>query len=124
MIDSHAHLEACSRPVEELIADADAAGVRRVLAIGMDGATLPLRRSRPRRRSRRCCVAIGRHPTEATGFDDADLAELQALAAHERCVAIGETGLDYHRDYGPRGGPDRAPSTRRSSWRARPARRS
>ena len=37
-------------------------------------------------------AAIGRHPNEATGFDDADLAELEALAAHERCVAIGETG--------------------------------
>jgi TatD DNase family protein len=47
-------------------------------------------------------AAIGRHPTEATGFDDADLAELQALAAHDRCVAIGETGLDYYRDGAPR----------------------
>ena len=47
-------------------------------------------------------AAIGRHPNEAEGFDDADLAELQALAAHPRCVAIGETGLDYFRDYAPR----------------------
>src|SRR6201998_2241359 len=47
-------------------------------------------------------AAIGRHPNEATGFDDADLAELHALAAHERCVAIGETGLDYYRDGAPR----------------------
>ena len=47
-------------------------------------------------------AAIGRHPNDATGFDDADLAELQALAAHPRCVAIGETGLDYFRDYAPR----------------------
>jgi TatD DNase family protein len=46
-------------------------------------------------------AAIGRHPNEATGFDDEDLAELEALAAHEKCVAIGETGLDYYRDYAP-----------------------
>ncbi len=46
-------------------------------------------------------AAIGRHPNSATGFDDADLAELEALAAHEKCVAIGETGLDYYRDYAP-----------------------
>jgi CheY-like chemotaxis protein len=47
-------------------------------------------------------AAIGRHPNSATGFDDADLAELEALAAHERCVAIGETGLDHYRDHTPR----------------------
>jgi TatD DNase family protein len=46
-------------------------------------------------------AAIGRHPTAAKGFDDADLAELRALAAHERCVAIGETGLDFYRDSAP-----------------------
>ena len=46
-------------------------------------------------------AAIGRHPNSATGFDDADLAELEALAAHPKCVAIGETGLDYYRDYAP-----------------------
>src|SRR3712207_5284955 len=44
-------------------------------------------------------AAIGRHPNSATGFDDNDLAELEALAAHERCVAIGETGLDFYRDH-------------------------
>ena len=46
-------------------------------------------------------AAIGRHPTAAKGFDDADLAELRALAAHQRCVAIGETGIDYYRDSAP-----------------------
>jgi TatD DNase family protein len=46
-------------------------------------------------------AAVGRHPNEARGFDDADLAELRSLAAHERCVAIGETGLDFYRDSAP-----------------------
>jgi TatD DNase family protein len=46
-------------------------------------------------------AAVGRHPTAAKGFDDADLAELRALAAHECCVAIGETGLDFYRDSAP-----------------------
>jgi TatD DNase family protein len=42
-------------------------------------------------------AAVGRHPNQATGFGDGDLDELRAMAAHERCVAIGETGLDYYR---------------------------
>ena len=53
-------------------------------------------------------AAIGRHPNEATGFDDADLAELKALAAHGKCVAIGEAGLYYYRDTAPRPDQERA----------------
>ncbi len=47
-------------------------------------------------------AAIGRHPNEATGFDDTVLEELRELAVHEKCVAIGETGLDHYRDHAPR----------------------
>ena len=53
-------------------------------------------------------AAIGRHPNAAKGFDDADLAELRALAEHERCVAIGETGLDFYREGAPRADQQRA----------------
>ena len=53
-------------------------------------------------------AAIGRHPNAATGFDGADLAELRALAAHGRCAAIGETGLDFYRDRAPRADQERA----------------
>ena len=53
-------------------------------------------------------AAIGRHPNEAQGFDDADLAELEALAAHPRCVAIGETGLDFYREGASRADQARA----------------
>jgi TatD DNase family protein len=53
-------------------------------------------------------AAVGRHPNLAGGFDDADLAEIQALAAHPRCAAIGETGLDFFRDRAPRADQERA----------------
>ena len=49
-------------------------------------------RSPPPRTSRRSTRRSGATRTRRAGFDDADLAELRALAAHERCVAIGETG--------------------------------
>jgi TatD DNase family protein len=107
VIDTHAHLDACERPEADLIADAESAGVNRVLAIGMDGAScraaLAAAEAFPQ-----VHAGIGRHPTLATGFDDADLAELAALAAHERCAAIGETGLDFKRDYAPRPDMERA----------------
>jgi len=101
MIDSHTHLDSCERPAAELVAEAEAAGVTRLLSIGMNGAscraTLALAEAFPQ-----VHAAVGRHPNLAQGFDDADLAELRALAAHDRCRAIGETGLDYYRDRAPR----------------------
>jgi TatD DNase family protein len=53
-------------------------------------------------------AAIGRHPNESTGYADAVTAELRELAAHPRCRAIGETGLDAYRDYAPRADQERA----------------
>lgn len=111
MIDSHTHLDLCAQDdpqrAAELVARAGAAGVERMLTIGIDGAScraaLAAAESFPQ-----VFAAVGRHPNEAKGFDDADLAELRALAAHERCVAIGETGLDFHRDYAPATDQERA----------------
>ncbi len=100
MIDSHTHLELCEPPDAELVAAAVDAGVSRIVTVGTDGAScraaLAAAEDFPQ-----VYAAIGRHPNSATGFDDADLAELKALAAHPKCVAIGETGLDYYREYAP-----------------------
>ena len=100
MIDSHTHLAFCEPPDAELVEAAVEAGVTRMLTVGTNGTTcraaLQAAEDFPQ-----VYAAVGRHPNEATGFDDADLAELKALAAHPKCVAIGETGLDYYRDHAP-----------------------
>jgi TatD DNase family protein len=101
MIDSHTHLHACKPDDADLVAAANEAGVKRMLTVGTNGATCREALAAAERFPQ-VLAAIGRHPNEASGFDDADLAELHALAAHERCAAIGETGLDYFRDYAPR----------------------
>jgi TatD DNase family protein len=107
VIDSHTHLDMCEPPDAELVAAADAAGVRRMLTVGIDAgscrAALAATEAFPQ-----VFAAIGRHPNAAKGFDDADLADLRALAAHERCRAIGETGLDFYRDGAPRADQQRA----------------
>jgi TatD DNase family protein len=107
VIDSHTHLDHCEPPDAELVAAAERAGVTRMVTIGTDGAScraaLAAAEAFPQ-----VYAAVGRHPHESAGFDDADLAELRALAAHDRCVAIGETGLDYYRDLAPRADQGRA----------------
>jgi TatD DNase family protein len=105
--DSHTHLDSCGPPNAELIATAAREGVNRILTVGMDAATnrtaLLAAEDFPQ-----VHAAIGRHPNHAQGFDGADLADLEALAAHPRCAAIGETGLDYYRNYAPRLDQERA----------------
>jgi TatD DNase family protein len=107
VIDSHTHLDSCAPPNAELVAAAGQAGVTRLLTVGMDGdscrSALAAAEHFPQ-----VFAAIGRHPNLAGGFDDADLAEIQALAAHPRCAAIGETGLDFFRDRTPPADQERA----------------
>jgi TatD DNase family protein len=107
VIDSHTHLTSCAPAPEQLVAEAERAGVRRMLTVGTDGdscrAALRIAEDFPQ-----VYVAIGRHPNHATGFDVADLAELEALAAHPRCRAIGETGLDFYRQTASREDQERA----------------
>jgi len=107
MIDSHTHLHVCKPDDAELVAAADAAGVTKMLTVGTNGTTCR-EALLAAERFPQVFAAIGRHPNEAAGFSDADLAELQALSEHPRCVAIGETGLDYYRDYAPRADQQRA----------------
>jgi TatD DNase family protein len=107
VIDSHTHLDSCEPANAELVAAAARAGVARILTVGMDEAS---NRSALRAAEEfpQVYAAVGRHPNEAHGFDDADLQDLRALAGHERCAAIGETGLDYFRDRAPRADQERA----------------
>jgi len=43
-------------------------------------------------------AAVGYHPEELKSFDEAGFEKIKKLATHERCVAIGEIGLDYYWD--------------------------
>src|SRR5918997_1223983 len=107
MVDSHTHLHACTPDDADLVAAAVDAGVTHMLTVGTNGATCRAALGAAERFPQ-VYAAVGHHPNEATGFDDGHLAELQALAEHPGCVAIGETGLDYFRDYAPRDDQRRA----------------
>jgi TatD DNase family protein len=107
VIDSHTHLHACRPPDSELVAAARQVGITKIVTVGTD--------ARTRREALHAAeqfpevyAAIGHHPNEAAGVSEEDLADVAELAKHERCVAIGETGLDYFRDYAPRADQERA----------------
>jgi TatD DNase family protein len=97
VVDTHAHLSACEPSCGELVAAASAAGVERILDVGMDeetnAAAIAAAETHPQ-----VFASVGRHPNSATGFEDKATTEIEELAEHERVRAIGETGLDYYRD--------------------------
>ncbi|MGN6254541.1 MAG: TatD family hydrolase [Solirubrobacterales bacterium] len=97
MIDSHTHLFLCDDGEDELVAAAAGAGVARMLTVGMNSETNAFAVASAERHGA-VFASVGRHPNEATGFDDAAAEEIRRLGAHERVRAIGETGLDFYRD--------------------------
>jgi TatD DNase family protein len=101
VVDTHCHLDACKVPVAELVSRARAAGVGRVATVGTDAASIDhaLQASDEHQEVE---AIIGRHPHEAGGFAEADLDAIERAASHPSARAIGETGLDYYRDFSPR----------------------
>ena len=101
MIDTHAHLDALDDEPAAVVARARDAGVTRILTVG----TTPAggRRALELADEHDEVFAIlGIHPHEARDATDGDVGEVRELLAHPRAVAVGETGLDWFRDYAPR----------------------
>jgi len=100
MIDTHAHLDACADAPDAVLARARAAGVDRVVAIGsaIDSSRTAIAIAE---RDPGVFAAVGIHPHHAGDDEAARIDDLRELLAHERAVAVGETGLDFYRDYAP-----------------------
>ena len=100
MIDTHAHLDGCDSPPAELLARARDAGGARVITggSGIDSCRAALAIAEA---EAGVYAALGIHPHQAGGTEAGRLDELDELLGHERAVAVGETGLDFYRDYAP-----------------------
>jgi TatD DNase family protein len=100
VIDTHAHLDGCDAPAGELLARARAAGVDRVITVGsgIDSCRAALAIAE---REEGVFAVLGIHPHQAGGREAERLEELRELLGHERAVAVGETGLDFYRDWAP-----------------------
>jgi TatD DNase family protein len=100
VIDTHAHLAALDDP-DEAVERAAAAGVTRILTVGTDVEDCRQALSFAERHDGVFAV-LGIHPHVAATAAASDLAELRELLEHPKAVAVGETGLDWYRDYAPR----------------------
>jgi TatD DNase family protein len=102
VIDTHTHLDALDDDPAAVIARARDAGVTRILTVGtdVDGCRRALELAD---RHEEVYAILGIHPHAANDATADDVAEVRSLLAHPKAVAAGETGLDWFRDYAPRG---------------------
>lgn len=102
LIDSHAHLDYdYEQSTEQLLELARAVGVERVIAVA--AAVDSLQRVRElSEKFPNVYFSSGIHPHDSKDFSPEIFATIKALAAHPRCVAVGELGLDYHYDLSDR----------------------
>jgi TatD DNase family protein len=91
LVDTHVHLEEVEGDPAGVVAEARAAGVTDLIAMGVDGAT-SRQVAEWAERLPGVWAAVGHHPLNQAG---PDLDALRALAQRPRVVAIGEVGLDH-----------------------------
>ena len=98
LVETHAHLDYpdFANDVDDVLRRATDAGVTRIITIGTSVESsrraIALAEKYPA-----VYAAIGVHPTYVEEAEEDVFAPLRELAKNPRVVAIGETGLDYHR---------------------------
>ena len=103
LVDTHCHLNLAQFEAdrEAALDRARAAGVGRIVVIGIDRATnrevVELAERHPD-----VYAVVGYHPNSADEFDAEALDELGDHLRHPRVVALGEIGLDFYWDKQPR----------------------
>ena len=98
LTDTHAHLDypQFDGQLYEVIERASAAGVQRIITIGIDRESCRRALTIAEKHDNVFAV-VGLHPCNVLDEGAMDfLGELPALARHPKVVAMGETGMDYH----------------------------
>ena len=103
LIDTHAHLQWASfdRDREKVIDRARKVDVKHIVNIGfdLDGSRKAIELAK---KHRGLYATVGIHPHNASQLNEAVLDRLAKLSENPKVVAIGEIGLDYHRNLSPR----------------------
>ncbi|MBR2623392.1 MAG: TatD family hydrolase [Clostridia bacterium] len=103
-IDVHCHLTGGefddNGGIAEVLKRAQEHGVERIICSGFDLASSKIAMDLAEKYTE-VYFCAGFHPSELDKYCEGDLAEIRKLCLHEKCVAVGEIGLDYHFDDNP-----------------------
>ncbi|MGJ8663964.1 MAG: TatD family hydrolase [Marinicella sp.] len=104
MIDIGANLthDSFDKDRQEVINNALAVGVEAFIITGSDAACSQKARDLAHQFEDCCFATAGIHPHHAAEFNGETQDQIQALLNDDKVVAVGETGLDYFRDFSPR----------------------
>lgn len=105
--DTHCHLDPDAfdgdAGVDAAVARAREAGVTRMVTIGAGYGADTMDRARDvASRHGDVWFSAGVHPHDAKHWGPDAKARIEGYAAHPKCVAVGEMGLDFHYDMSPR----------------------
>ncbi|WP_138756065.1 TatD family hydrolase [Paenibacillus sinopodophylli] len=103
LFDTHTHLDSSKfdEDRDEVIQRAKDAGVHLLVNIGFNRETIPTTMALAEKYDF-IYAAVGWHPVDSIDMRPEDLEWIERLCSHEKVVAIGEIGLDYHWDTSPK----------------------
>lgn len=99
IFDTHAHYddEAFDEDREELLAELPGQGIARVVNVGASLASCQ-KTMELMDRYDYIYGAVGVHPSETGELNEENFKQIQEWCSHEKCLAVGEIGLDYYWD--------------------------
>lgn len=102
LVDTHAHLTYPQLAAEraEIVRRAETAGVTRIIDVGTTAKTSGVA-VESAASEEGVFASVGVHPHDSESADVAGLDEIRSYLGLEHVVAVGETGLDFFRDYAP-----------------------
>ncbi len=103
LIDTHCHIQfkPLSNDIEGVINRAKKEGVKKMIVVGCDIKSTQ-EAIEIAKNHEGIFASVGLHPQDARKLTGEMWQILKKLASHEKVVAIGETGLDYFKEYSPK----------------------
>lgn len=103
IFDTHAHYddEQFKDDIDTLLTELPSVGIYRIVNCATDISSCNVCKDISEKYDY-IYFAAGIHPHEAEEAESNFIESIKAFCAHNKCVAIGEIGLDYHYDFSPR----------------------